>query len=72
MYIKAASRTRISKSIFSTTFFVAFSLVLANSIVPCPVDRPNNDSQISNELRKEILKNKIISNDVNDNDKRES
>lgn len=42
--IKATSRNTVSRSIFSSTFLVAFSLVLANSLVPCPVDH-----QVANE-----------------------
>jgi cytochrome c oxidase assembly factor 2 len=54
--IRATARTTISRSIFSTTFLVAFSLVLANSLVPCPVDRNvANDSQITKKQREEII-----------------
>ncbi|ODQ47398.1 hypothetical protein PICMEDRAFT_67045 [Pichia membranifaciens NRRL Y-2026] len=54
--IKASSRAAISRSIFSTTFLVAFSLVVANSIVPCPVDRGvANDSKMSPAQMQELM-----------------
>ncbi|KAG0688663.1 hypothetical protein C6P40_000701 [Pichia californica] len=55
--IKASNRAVISRSIFSTTFLVAFSLVLANSLVPCPVDRGvANDSKITPAQMQELMK----------------
>lgn len=57
--IKASSRAAISRSIFSSTFLVAFSLVLANSIVPCPVDRSvANDSKMSPTQMQELMEKK--------------
>ncbi|CDK28557.1 unnamed protein product [Kuraishia capsulata CBS 1993] len=45
MYVRAATRKQFTNSIFSTTFVVAFGLVLSNSLLPCPVDHSmNNDS----------------------------
>ncbi|GMM28001.1 hypothetical protein DAMA08_007170 [Martiniozyma asiatica (nom. inval.)] len=66
MYIRAAQRTKISNSIFSTTFLLAFSIVLANSIMPCPVDRSvSNDDKISTELREELIKEKNKARSMN-------
>ncbi|GMG33765.1 unnamed protein product [Ambrosiozyma monospora] len=60
MYIRAANRVRISRSIFSTTFFIAFSLVSVNSLVPCPVDSSMaNESQIPREVREEVAADKL-------------
>lgn len=54
--IKASNRAAISRSIFSTTFLVAFSLVLANSLVPCPVDRNvANDSEMTPAKMQELM-----------------
>lgn len=54
--IKASNRAAISRSIFSTTFLVAFSLVLANSLVPCPVDRNvANDSKMTPNKMHELM-----------------
>lgn len=48
------SNAAISRSIFGSTFLVSFSLVLANSLVPCPADRQfANDSKIPKHLRED-------------------
>lgn len=56
MYIRAASRNLISKSIFSTTFMVAFTLAVANSLVPCPAEGSvNNESTEAAKQTREKL-----------------
>jgi hypothetical protein len=39
----------ISRSLFSSTFLVAFALVAANSLVPCPVDHGVANEQADND-----------------------
>jgi len=56
MYIRASSRHAISRSIFSTTFLVAFTLALANTLVPCPAEKGvNNDSVKATTETRQIL-----------------
>lgn len=54
--IRASSRNAVSRSIFSTTFVVAFSLVVANSVVPCPVDRSvaNESNNAAKDAREKL------------------
>lgn len=39
MYIKAATRTRLTTSLFSTTFLIAVFTVTAPQFLPCPAHR---------------------------------
>lgn len=56
MYIRASSRHTISRSIFSTTFLVAFTLALANTLMPCPAEKGvNNDAAKATTETREIL-----------------
>lgn len=41
MFMKAASRARLTTSLFSTTFIIAVLTVAAPQLVPCPVT-PNH------------------------------
>ncbi|CAH2449885.1 hypothetical protein PP7435_CHR3-2414 [Komagataella phaffii CBS 7435] len=43
MFIKAATRSKMTSSLFSTTFVVAFGLVASNNLLPCPVDHSMNN-----------------------------
>lgn len=56
MYIRAAQRKNISKSIFSSTFLVASAIVVTNALFPCPVDHPMaNEDRQQEELRKNMM-----------------
>ncbi|OWB55054.1 hypothetical protein B5S28_g918 [[Candida] boidinii] len=61
MFIRAVDRTRISKSIFSTTFLIAFSVVIVNSIT-CPVDSAVNSDTPAEmaKARQELLLQKKL------------
>ncbi|EGV60266.1 hypothetical protein CANTEDRAFT_116324 [Yamadazyma tenuis ATCC 10573] len=42
----------VPKNLFSSTFAVCFTLVAANSLLPCPVDTNyNNDSNLDPKLK---------------------
>ncbi|VEU24407.1 DEKNAAC105591 [Brettanomyces naardenensis] len=70
MYIRAASRQTISKSIFSTTFMVAFTLAIANSLVPCPADRnvSNDSSRASKETRERLQREQQLKRSRQENE----
>lgn len=49
--LKTTSRSKLTNSIFSSTFALCFALVGANSFLPCPVDSVHgNDSVIDERL----------------------
>ncbi|ODQ66316.1 hypothetical protein NADFUDRAFT_82175 [Nadsonia fulvescens var. elongata DSM 6958] len=49
MFIKAATRTRLTTSLFSTTFLIAVFTVAAPSLFPCPVSTFDSDSPNKNQ-----------------------
>ncbi|GMM37679.1 hypothetical protein DASC09_050040 [Saccharomycopsis crataegensis] len=50
MYVKAATYKKVTSSLFSTTFLVAFGVVGVSSLVECPAN------QVANEDRDDITK----------------
>lgn len=53
MHMRAASRNKLTNSLFSSTFVVAFGLVLSSNLMPCPVDHSVNN-EAPREKEREI------------------